>query len=108
MLLAARTVRHHLRATRPLIPLSTGTNNAFPIWCEPTVAGVAAALVAGAVVAVGDVSLRAKLVHIEVRLAKRNGAGLVIINREATEFDGIADLVIRDDIGTVLAPLILH
>jgi NAD-dependent deacetylase len=41
-------------------------------------------------------------------LAKRNGARLVIINREATEFDGIADLVIRDDIGTVLSPFILH
>jgi NAD-dependent deacetylase len=41
-------------------------------------------------------------------LAKRNGARLVIINREATEFDGIADLVIRDDIGTVLSPFIMH
>jgi NAD-dependent deacetylase len=41
-------------------------------------------------------------------LARRNGAGLVIINREATEFDGIADLVIRDDIGSVLSPFILH
>ena len=30
---------------------------------------------------------------------------LVIINREATEFDEIADLVVREDIGTVLAPL---
>jgi NAD-dependent deacetylase len=39
-------------------------------------------------------------------LAKRNDASLVIINREATEFDGIADLVIREDIGTVLSPLI--
>ncbi|HEY6254419.1 MAG TPA: Sir2 family NAD-dependent protein deacetylase [Xanthobacteraceae bacterium] len=41
-------------------------------------------------------------------LAKRNGARLAIINREATEFDGIADLVIRDDIGSVLAPFIMH
>jgi NAD-dependent deacetylase len=41
-------------------------------------------------------------------LAKRNGARLVIINREATEFDGVADLVVREDIGTVLAPLIVH
>ena len=41
-------------------------------------------------------------------LARRNGASLVIINRDATEFDGIADLVIRDDIGSVLAPFILH
>ena len=41
-------------------------------------------------------------------LAKRNGARLVIINREATDFDDIADLVVRDDIGAVLAPLICH
>ncbi len=39
-------------------------------------------------------------------LAKRNGAALVIINREPTEFDEIADLVVRDDIGDVLGPFI--
>jgi NAD-dependent deacetylase len=41
-------------------------------------------------------------------LAKRNGARLVIINREATEFDEIADLVVRADIGAVLSPFIAH
>ena len=41
-------------------------------------------------------------------LAKRNGARLAIINREPTEFDEIADLVIRDDIGSVLSPFIMH
>ncbi len=41
-------------------------------------------------------------------LAKRNGARLVIINREPTEFDDVADLVIRDDIGAALEPFILH
>jgi NAD-dependent deacetylase len=41
-------------------------------------------------------------------MAKRNGARLVIINREPTEFDELADLVVRDDIGTVLSPLIAH
>jgi NAD-dependent deacetylase len=40
--------------------------------------------------------------------AKRNGARLVIINRDETEFDHIADLVLHDDIGTVLAPFIAH
>ncbi|HEU4661532.1 MAG TPA: Sir2 family NAD-dependent protein deacetylase [Pseudolabrys sp.] len=40
--------------------------------------------------------------------AKRKGAHLVIINREATEFDDFADLVIRQDIGDVLAPFIRH
>ncbi len=41
-------------------------------------------------------------------MAKRKGARLAIINREATEFDEIADLVVREDIGTVLAPFIAH
>jgi len=41
-------------------------------------------------------------------LAKRNGARLVIINREPTDFDEVADLVINGDIGAVLAPFILH
>jgi NAD-dependent deacetylase len=41
-------------------------------------------------------------------MAKRNGAGLIIINREPTEFDDIADLVVRQDIGTVLEPFIVH
>jgi NAD-dependent protein deacetylase/lipoamidase len=38
-------------------------------------------------------------------MAKRNGARLVIINRERTELDRYADLVVNEDIGTVLAPL---
>jgi NAD-dependent deacetylase len=41
-------------------------------------------------------------------MAKRNDARLVIVNREATEFDEIADLVVRQDIGTVLEPFIAH
>jgi len=41
-------------------------------------------------------------------MAKRNGASLVIINREPTEFDEFADLVVRHDIGDVLGPFIAH
>lgn len=41
-------------------------------------------------------------------MAKRNGAALVIINREPTEFDDLADLVVRNDIGDVLGPFIAH
>jgi NAD-dependent deacetylase len=41
-------------------------------------------------------------------MAKRNGAALVIINRDPTEFDEIADLVVRFDIGDVLGPFIAH
>jgi NAD-dependent deacetylase len=39
-------------------------------------------------------------------LARRSGAQLVIINREATEQDELADLVIRHDIGDTLAPFV--
>lgn len=41
-------------------------------------------------------------------IAKRNGAKLVIINREPTEFDAYADFVVRNDIGDALAPFIRH
>ena len=41
-------------------------------------------------------------------MAKRSGAVLVIINREPTDFDEIADLVVRYDIGDALSPFIAH
>jgi len=41
-------------------------------------------------------------------MAKRNGAALVIINREPTEFDDVADLVVHNDIGDALRPFIAH
>ena len=39
-------------------------------------------------------------------LAKRAGATLVIVNREPTELDGFADLVLRAEIGPVMEPFI--
>ena len=41
-------------------------------------------------------------------MAKRNGTRLVILNRDPTDFDDVADLVIRADIGATLAPFIAH
>jgi NAD-dependent deacetylase len=41
-------------------------------------------------------------------MAKRNGAALVIVNREPTEFDEVADLVVRNDIGDALGHFIAH
>lgn len=38
-------------------------------------------------------------------IAKRNGARLVIVNREPTELDAIADLVVRAEIGAALGRL---
>ncbi len=41
-------------------------------------------------------------------MAKRNSARVVIVNRDPTEFDDVADLVVRQDIGDVLGPFISH
>jgi NAD-dependent deacetylase len=38
-------------------------------------------------------------------IAKRNGARLVIINRDSTDLDSMADLVVNAEIADVLAPL---
>jgi NAD-dependent deacetylase len=35
-------------------------------------------------------------------LAKRNGAALAILNREPTELDAVADLVLHDEIGPTM------
>ena len=39
-------------------------------------------------------------------MAKQNHTPLVILNREETGLDGLADLVINDEIGVVLPALI--
>jgi len=49
----------------PLLPISTGTNNVFPILQEATVAGAAAGLVASGKVS-RDVLLQQKRIHIEI------------------------------------------
>ncbi len=40
------------------------------------------------------------------RMAKRNGAGLVIVNREATEQDAYADLVLHEEIGPLMSAVV--
>jgi predicted polyphosphate/ATP-dependent NAD kinase len=50
----------------PLVALSTGTNNVFPVHVEPTLAGLAAGLVAAGVVALGGVAARAERLHLRI------------------------------------------
>jgi hypothetical protein len=50
----------------PLVPLSTGTNNVFPVAVEATAAGAAAGLVASGAVPLEAVLRRAKCVRIEI------------------------------------------
>ena len=50
----------------PVIPISTGTNNAFPINVEPTLAGAAAGLLATGAVSLDEVGAPAAVVHLEL------------------------------------------
>lgn len=59
----------------PMLPLSTGTNNAFPVVREATIAGLAAGLVASGAVPAAEATSRAKV--LQVRLADRVETALV-------------------------------
>ena len=59
----------------PMLPLSTGTNNAFPVVREATIAGLAAGLVATGAVPAADVTSSAKV--LEVRVGDRTETALV-------------------------------
>ena len=50
----------------PLVPLSTGTNNVFPLSVEATSAGAAAGLVASGRVRLDEVARAQKCVHVEI------------------------------------------
>ena len=50
----------------PLIPLSTGTNNAFPVMREATTAGAAAGLLVSRRIPLEAVAERAKVIHVDI------------------------------------------
>ena len=50
----------------PMLPLSTGTNNVFPVMLESTVAGAAVGAVAAGVVSLEQVAQRTKRIVIEI------------------------------------------
>lgn len=49
-----------------ILPLSTGTNNVFPMMIEATVAGAAAGLVAAGVVSLEEATTRTKVARVEI------------------------------------------
>ena len=65
----------------PLIALSTGTNNAFPVFCEATTAGMAAALITMGRLPLDEVAPRTKALHV-------------------TFEDGETDMALIDVVGT--------
>lgn len=63
----------------PLIPISTGTNNVFPVMVEGTVAGLAAGALATGVVDPDEVAPRCKLVEIALAEAVREIALIDVV-----------------------------
>ncbi len=79
-----------------LIPLSTGTNNVFPVLAEPTIAGMVAALAARGVLAGSGAHQRAKVLHVSGTPAGENAHELPDV--------GLIDAVLlrRDHVGNLL------
>ena len=71
-----------------LIPLSTGTNNVFPVLAEPTVAGMAAGLQAGGRLARGQVAERCKVLHVRDPVTGRRDVGLIDVVLLKDDFVG--------------------
>ena len=68
-----------------LIPLSTGTNNVFPVSVEATSAGVAAGLVASGAIKASQVGARCKLVHVRTDDWTDSGViDAVLLRRDST------------------------
>jgi hypothetical protein len=78
----------------PVIPLSTGTNNAFPYWVEPTVAGSAAGLLATGVVRSDLTTWRhAKVVRVDM---PDGGEELALIDAVAVADPWVGSLELFD------------
>ena len=63
-----------------LLPLSTGTNNAFPEMWEATVAGTAAGLLATRRVAADEAGYRAKVLRVEVARATGSAREIALVD----------------------------
>ena len=71
-----------------LIPLSTGTNNVFPVLAEPTVAGMAAGLQASGCLASTEVRQRCKVLHVRDLATNRRDVGLIDVVLLKDDFVG--------------------
>ena len=86
----------------PLIPLSTGTNNAFPVMGEATTAGAAAGVLASGVVPVEAVAERAKAIHVEIEDEPRD---IALIDAVLTKERFVGARALEDPAGFVAAML---
>ena len=85
----------------PLIPLSTGTNNAFPVMREATTAGAAAGVLASGAVPVEAVAARAKVIHVEIEEEPRD---IALIDAVLTQERFVGARALEDPAGVRRGP----
>lgn len=85
----------------PVLPLSTGTNNAYPVWTEATVAGIAVGKIATGQVSRAEGCVRERA--LEVRCADRVEAALVDVGVISDVFAGARAIWRPDRIREVVA-----
>ena len=79
----------------PMVSISTGTNNTFPRFVEPTVAGMAAGLVATGKVHAGDVTARAKYLLV----SSGEVSEWALVDVAVTDMDFVASGAVWDPAG---------
>lgn len=77
-------------ADAPVVPMSTGTNNVFPVMQEATLAGAAAGLVASGTVSLAEGARRAKVVRVEYEDGETD---LGVIDAVALADDSLGNLM---------------
>ena len=73
----------------PMVAVSTGTNNVFPTMQEPTLAGMAAGLVASGGIALAECAERAKVVEVEI---EGEAGDLALIDAVLLQNDSLGNL----------------
>tara|TARA_A100001037_G_C15129427_1_gene627957 strand:+ start:213 stop:1190 length:978 start_codon:yes stop_codon:yes gene_type:complete len=81
----------------PVIPISTGTNNVFPILTEATIAGAAAGIIASNLVDIDEVSSQAKIITIEIE-NERDDIALIDAVLSSERFVGARALLEPDNL----------
>jgi hypothetical protein len=73
-----------------VVPMSTGTNNVFPVMQEATISGASAGLVAAGAVPVAEGAQRAKVVRVEY---EDGGRDLAVVDAVALADDALGNLL---------------
>jgi predicted polyphosphate/ATP-dependent NAD kinase len=85
----------------PLIPISTGTNNVFPVLVEATIAGAAAGLIASGQVAIEEVATQHKVIQVAIE-GEREDVALIDAVVSNERFVGARALLAPDQLRMAL------